>query len=276
MTGEQGGPVRAFGVERVKMTDRLLAIDIGNTNIALGVFDGEDLLAKWRLETRLGRTEDEMSIVVSQLFGFAGVEMGSVGGVAISCVAPPALFSVIGFARRMFSLEPLVVGPGVRTGVTINTDSPREVGADRIVNAAGALARHEPPLILVDFGTAVTIDAVSAKSEYLGGAITPGVRLSMDALYHHAAKLSEVELARPPSVIGKNTAHSIQAGAYFGFAAMVDGIVSRMKPLLSPEPRVIATGGEARLITPASSTVDIVEDDLTLEGLRVIYNKNRQ
>lgn len=256
------------------MSGLLLVVDVGNTNIVLGVFDGERLAASWRLDTGLRRTEDELAVTVRQLFEMGGFDLSSVEDAAISCVVPPALPAVVGFCRRVLSIDPLVVAPGIKTGVIIKTEDPREVGADRIVNAAGALAKYAPPLVIVDFGTAITIDAVSEKSEYLGGAIVPGIALSLNALYHHAAKLPEVELARPPSVIGKNTVSSMQSGAYYGFTGLVDGIVNRMKKVLSPEPMVIATGGEAGLIAPASSTIEKVEENLTLEGLRVIHSKN--
>jgi len=255
---------------------RLLVIDIGNTQIVLGVYDGEDIVASWRIDTRKKRTEDEFAIIVSQLFTLGGVAMESVSDVAISCVVPAVLPIVTSFAKSAFSCDPLIVGPGVKTGVSINIENPKELGADRIANAAGALASYKPPLILVDFGTAITIDVVSAKSEYLGGAIVPGIRLSLNALYERAAKLPDIEFARPPSVIGKNTVTSMQSGAYYGYVSLVDGIVNRVKESLAPKmPKVIATGGEARLVAPASSTIDVVEERLTLDGLRVIHMKNR-
>jgi len=258
------------------MRDLLLVIDVGNTNIVLGVFEGDSLLVHWRLTSGHRRTEDEMAAFISQLFSLAGLDTGRVMDVAVSCVVPPALPVITGFCRKMFGRDPLVVGPGVKTGVTINIDNPKEAGADRIVNAVAALEKYDPPLILVDFGTAITIDVVSAKAEYMWGAIVPGARLSLNALYHHAARLPEVEFSPPPSVIGRNTVHSMQSGAYYGYTGLVDGIVERMKKIITPKPKVIATGGEAELIAPASSTIEIVEENLTLEGLRVIYKKNRK
>ncbi len=258
------------------MESFLFVVDIGNTHIVLGVFKGERLMAHWRIATKQKRTEDELAIIINELFGLKGLDIKLVKDMIISCVSPPILPSFISFAKNTFSCEPLVIGPGVKTGVSINIDNPREVGADRIANAAGALVSHKPPFILVDFGTAITIDAISADSEYMGGAIVPGVRLSLNALYHHAAKLPEVEFVKPPSVIGRNTVHSMQSGAYYGYASLVDGIVSRMKEHVGPpEPLVIATGGEAGLIAPASKTIKIVADNLTLTGLRAIYGKNR-
>ncbi|VAX23769.1 Pantothenate kinase type III, CoaX-like [hydrothermal vent metagenome] len=258
------------------MTSCLLVVDIGNTHIVLGVFEGAKLMAHWRIATKQKRTEDELAIIINELFGLKELDIKRVNDMVISCVSPPVLPSFIIFAQNTFSCEPLVIGPGVKTGVSINIDNPREVGADRIANAAGALASHKPPFIIVDFGTAITIDMISADSEYMGGAIVPGVRLSLNALYHHAAKLPEVEFIKPPSVIGRNTVHSMQSGAYYGYASLVDGIVSRMKEHIGPPyPMVIATGGEAGLIAPASETITIVEDNLTLVGLRAIHEKNR-
>ena len=257
------------------MSQKLLVVDIGNTEIVLGVYEKSDLLAKWRLDTKLRRTEDELNVVIRQLFEMSNIDRSCVKEAIISCVVPPALPMFINFIRQTFNAEPLVVGPGVKTGVVISADNPREVGADRIANAAGALAKYKPPLLIVDFGTAITVDAVSAKSEYLGGAIVPGLRLSLNALHQKAARLPEVEFSEPPSVIGKNTVHAMQSGAFFGYAALVDGIVRRMKPLLSPAPVVIATGGEAKVVAQASETIEIVEELLTLEGLRSIFEKNR-
>lgn len=254
----------------------LLVADIGNTNIVLGVYEQDRLLAHFRLETKSRRTEDEFAVITSQLFNLHGLAIKDVRDAIISCVVPPVLNTMARFCSKTFKCDPLIVGPGIKTGVPINIDNPRELGADRIVNAAGALARYPAPLIIVDFGTAITLDAVSAKGEYVGGVIAPGMRLSLNALYHNAAKLPEVESVKPASVIGRNTISSMQSGAYYGFASLVDGIVNRMKPLLSPpEALVIATGGEARLVAPASTTIEKVEDNLTLEGLRVIYHRNR-
>jgi len=257
------------------MAGYLLVIDVGNTHIVLGVYEGETLKAHWRLDTKSRRTDDEMAITVNQLFIFGSLPLKEVNAVIISCVVPPLLPALIRFSKKTFGCDPVVVGPGIKTGVAISVDDPREVGADRIVNAAGGLSLYDPPLILVDFGTAITIDAVSKDSEYLGGAIVPGVELSLNALYHAAARLPKVEMARPPSVIGRNTIHAMQSGAFYGFISLVDGIVDRIKPLLGGAVTVVATGGEASLVAAASRTIGHVEENLTLEGLRVIHQKSR-
>ena len=256
------------------MTDLLLVIDVGNTQIALGVYDGKSLKAHWKLDTESRRTEDEMAVIVSQLFNLSGIDARSVKNSVISCVVPPLLPALLNFCRNMFSCDPLLVGPGVKTGVSIKTDDPREVGADRIANTAGGLSIYDPPMILIDFGTAITIDAVSSKAEYLGGAIIPGIGLSMNALYHKAAKLPKVEITEPPSIIGANTVHSMQSGAFYGYICLVDGIVKKMKSVLGSGAKVIATGGEAPLVAHSSRTIEHVEENLTLIGLRVIHEKN--
>lgn len=258
----------------MKKKERLLVIDVGNTQMVLGVYDGASLLAHWRLDTKARRTEDELAIVVGQLFNLEGLDLKSVANVAISCVVPPLLPPLSRFCAKTFSLDPLIVGPGVKTGVVIKVDDPREVGADRIANVAGALSLFPPPLIIVDFGTAITLDAVSAGSEYLGGAIVPGIQLSLNALHHNAAKLPKVEIAEPPSVIGSNTIHSMQSGAFYGYVSLVDGIVEKMKAVLGTKTKILATGGEAALIASSSLTIDRVEENLTIEGLRVIHEKN--
>ncbi|HEB73406.1 MAG TPA: type III pantothenate kinase [Nitrospirae bacterium] len=254
----------------------LLVIDIGNTQIVLGVYDGKSLEAHWRLDTKARRTQDEMAVMVSQLFNLAGIEARSVKNAIISCVVPPLLPALLNFCRNTFSCDPLVVGPGIKSGVSIRTDDPREVGADRIANTAGGLSIFDPPMILIDFGTAITIDAISKNAEYLGGAIIPGIELSMNALYHKAAKLPKVEIAEPPSIIGANTVHSMQSGAFYGYVCLVDGIVKKMKSVLGAGSKVIATGGEAALVAKSSETIEHVEENLTLIGLRVIHEKNER
>ncbi|MBI3286709.1 MAG: type III pantothenate kinase [Chloroflexi bacterium] len=253
----------------------LLAIDIGNTHIVLGAYREQKLIARWRLATDADKTRDEYAVLLDNLFAQAGLGAGQIEGCAIACVVPPLLPVFVEVSRTRFGGDPLVVGPGVKTGVNVLTDNPREVGADRIVNAVAAAQRYGAPAIVIDFGTATTFDVVSRQGDYLGGAIAPGVGISAEALYRRAAQLPRVELAFPPSPIGKNTVHSMQAGVLFGYLALVEGMVARIAEALGETPVVIATGGLAELIAPRTSTIQIVDPDLTLEGIRLVYEMNR-
>jgi len=253
----------------------LLAIDVGNTNTVLGVFEGSSLRHQWRVETSQSRTYDEYGILFTQLFAGSGLDPAKVDAIAVASVVPALAFTLEQMAQRYFGKKPVFIGPGVKTGMPILYDDPREVGADRVVNAVAAYARWKTGLVVVDFGTATTFDAVSPRGEYLGGAICPGVSISMEALFTHAAKLPRVEFARPPHVVGKNTVASIQSGLVFGYVGLVDGICARMQDELGFPVKVVATGGLAPLVAGLSRAISEVDEHLTLEGLRLVYELNR-
>jgi type III pantothenate kinase len=253
----------------------LLVIDVGNSNIVLGICDGVQLVRNWRLSTDKSRTSDEYAVLLHSLFASAGLAFEIVNAAIISSVVPPLTGVMEAICHDFFHLTPYVVGPGIKTGMPIHYDNPREVGADRIVNAVAAYEKHKCSLVIVDFGTATTFDYVNAKGEYCGGAIAPGLAISLEALFQRASKLPRVDIAKPPQVIAKNTVNSMQAGIFYGYVGLVDEIVTRIKAESKDSPKVIATGGLANLIAPESRTIVEVDDFLTLDGLRILYEMNR-
>ena len=254
----------------------LLALDLGNTNLTFGLYgQAGELLDSWRLETVHRRTEDEYALLVRQLLELDGYRTGDVDALILASVVPILTPTVVGLCRRLFQASPLVVGPGIRTGISVRYDPPKDVGADRIVNAVAAYARFGSACIVVDFGTATTLDSVLSDGTYAGGAIAPGIQGSMSALFARAAKLPKVDLDRPERVIGRTTVESIQAGVYYGYVSLVDGLVERFRAEMELSPvRVIATGGLAPVLARDSTTIEVVDENLTLDGLRRIYELN--
>jgi len=252
----------------------LLVVNVNNTHTLVGLYDGETLVVHWRLRTDQARTVDEWVVVLRGLFGEWGTARPPVDGIVLGSVVPPMNERIEELCRRLFGQAPLVIGPGVRTGVPLLYDNPREIGADRIANAVAATERIAGPSIVVDFGTATTFDVVTAKGEYAGGVIVPGIGISLDALIARTAKLPRVELAWPPKVVGRTTVHAIQSGVTYGYTALVDGVVERIRAEQDPRARVIATGGLAPFIAPHSATIEAIDEFLTLDGLRIIHARN--
>lgn len=254
----------------------LLVVDIGNTNIVLGVYEGTQLLHTFRVSSIRTRTADEYGIIFHQLAQQRQIDPSCIEGAIIASVVPP-LTEVLTEALRMtFARDPIVVGPGLKTGISVLYENPREVGADRIVNSVAAYERVKGPLIVVDFGTATTLDCVSAAGEYLGGVIVPGILVSLDGLLSRAAKLTRIEVAEPPRVLGRNTTHALQSGIIFGYASMVDGLIERLTAELDTTMTVFGTGGLAPLVSKHTKSIQQVWPELTLEGLRLIYERNRR
>lgn len=254
----------------------ILVVDIGNTNIVLGVYRGHELLHHFRLSTARQSTVDEYGVLIHNLFHMSNISFKDVEGVIISSVVPPLVQVIVEMCVKYIGKDPLLVGPGIKTGLNLRYENPREVGADRIVNAVAAIEQYKCPLVVVDFGTATTFDCIDAGANYLGGAIVPGLGISTEALYQRASKLPRIELEKPKKVIGRNTVHAMQAGIIFGYAGQVEGIVRRIKlEMNAPVLKVIATGGLAPLIAGETDCIDEVNPMLTLEGLRIIYNRNK-
>ncbi len=252
----------------------IMAVDVGNKNITIGLFRGKRLAYHWKISTSQSKTEDEWAMALKALFDYENISFASIRGIIISSVVPTIMHVLENMCKKYFQIRPLIVGPGIKTGLNIKYDNPREVGADRIVNAVSAIHEYEGPLIIVKFGTAISYCYINERHEYEGGAIAPGLMISAEALFTHASKLPRIEIAKPPHIVGKNTIHAMQAGIFYGFVGQVDGIVAMMKERCLVTPTVIATGRLAELIAPESKQIDVVEPFLTLKGLRIIYEKN--
>lgn len=254
----------------------IFVLDVGNTNTVLGVYDDDILKYHWRIETSRNKTEDEYGMVIKSLLQHEGLAFEQFDGIIISSVVPPIMFALERMCKKYFGIKPLIVGPGMKTGLNIKYENPREVGADRIVNAVAGIHEFGSPLIIVDFGTATTYCYINEDKQYMGGAIAPGINISTEALYTKASKLPRIEISRPEGIIGKNTVSAMQAGILYGYVGQVEGIVNRMKEQSKLEPTVIATGGLAPLIANESTVIDVVEPFLTLKGLQLIYKRNRE
>lgn len=258
------------------MTRLILVMNAGNSNIILGVYQNDKLAYHWRMETNIRKTEDEYAMQVKAFFSHEGILFEQIKGIIISSVVPPIMFALEAMCQKYFRVQPLIVGPGVKTGLNIKYENPREVGADLIVNGVAAVSEYGgKPLIIVDFGTANSYSFINERGDFMGSAIAPGIAISTDALYTRAAKLPRIEIARSSQVVGKNTIAAMQSGIFFGFIGQVEGIISRMKAQSKEEPFVIATGGLAKLIANETQMIDIVDPLLTLKGLAIIYKRNQ-
>ncbi|AFS79359.1 pantothenate kinase type III [Gottschalkia acidurici 9a] len=254
----------------------ILVCDVGNTNIVLGVYKGKKILKAWRISTDRNKTSDEYGVLIKQLFEYENLNMSEIESIVISSVVPTIMYALETMSSRYFKKDPIIIGPGVKTGINIKYDNPKEVGADRIVNAVAAYEKFGGPIIIVDFGTATTFCSISEKGDYIGGVISPGIVISSEALFQKASKLPRVELAKPKKVLNKNTINSMQSGIIYGYVGLVDYIVDKMEEELGVKSKeVIATGGLASIIASESKKITKIEKMLTLDGLRIIYEKNK-
>lgn len=254
----------------------ILVCDVGNTNIVLGVYENEKILRAWRISTDRNKTSDEYGVSIKQLFEYENLDIDNIDSILISSVVPTIMHALENMSRRYFKKEPVIIGPGIKTGINIKYDNPKEVGADRIVNAVAAFEKFGGPIIIVDFGTATTFCAISENGDYLGGVISPGIIISSEALFQKASKLPRVELIKPEKVLNKNTINSMQAGIIYGYVGMVDYLIEKMEDELGVKSKeVIATGGLSSVIASESKKITKIEKMLTLEGLRLIYEKNK-
>lgn len=273
----------SFGAARVRSRKRckiafhamLLALDVGNTNITVGLFEGSELRHRWRLRTIHEQTADEWGVLVRNLFALSRIQESSVSGIVVSSVVPPVDGPLAQMARRYFGMDALFVNSTTEAGITIRYDNPKEVGADRVVNAVAAFSKYGGPCVVVDLGTAITFDAVSAKAEYLGGIICPGIGIAIAGLFQKAARLPMVDFREPARLVGTNTVDSIQSGLYWGYISLIDGLVEKIMGELGPDTKAVATGGQAALIQRGSKFLKHVDEDLTLEGLRIIWDRTR-
>ncbi|QKG83122.1 type III pantothenate kinase [Kroppenstedtia pulmonis] len=253
----------------------LLAMDVGNTHIGLGIYQGNELIHHWRVHTDRQATEDEYGMRLKNLFHHVGIQLGEIQGIIICSVVPPLTYVLKKLVRKYFPVKPIIVGPGVKTGLNIQYENPREVGADRIANAVAANDRYGAPVIVVDFGTATTFCFINEKGHYVGGAIAPGITISTEALFQRTSQLTRIEMIKPDHVVGRNTVKALQAGVFYGYVGLVDGIVNRMKEQMKKNPTVVATGGLAEMVCTETKTVDHVDPLLTLAGLKIIHQRNQ-